>query len=81
MPDPTFLAVGPRGPHAPVKPGPGRMLRDGRLMGLECDDRHVLTEAMGDEGEQDTRMDQTGTGAWPGWKGKAGQQFVAEGLV
>ena len=41
-----------QGDPSPVKPRPGRMLRDGRLMGLECDgtDRHVLTEAMGDEG-------------------------------
>ena len=41
-----------KGSPVPVKPRPGRMLRDGRLVGLECDgtDRCGLTEAMGDVG-------------------------------
>ena len=40
----------PKGSPVPVKPRPGRMLRDGRLVGLECDgtDRCGLTEAMGE---------------------------------
>ena len=39
-------------PRPHKNPRPGRMLRDGRLVGLECDgtDRCGLTEAMGDVG-------------------------------
>ena len=41
-----------RNSRVPVKPRPGHMLRDGRLVGLKCDgtDRCGLTKAVGDVG-------------------------------
>ena len=48
----TLAAALSKGIPRPVKPRPGHMLRDGRLMGLKCDstDRCGLTEAVGDVG-------------------------------
>ena len=52
LPGKLWLLPFPKESRVPVKPRPGHMLRDGRLVGLKCDgtDRCGLTKAVGDVG-------------------------------